>query len=335
MLWRCPEHHGSLATRAQELVAGCCGRAFPVLDGIPDFRIMQNAWVDAEEDRQRARELIAAVAEDDVAGSVRFVFARRTGWSEEMVAHRAGQVLAAADRLHAELTGWLAPVARHDGPILDLGCGPGMLLAALQGQRTTVGIDVSLEWLVVARRLSLASGVRAHLAAGYAEALPLASGSIGGVCALDVLEHVGDQAATVREVNRVLMPGGVFAAATPNRFSLASEPHVNLWGVGWLPRAWQSAYVRRRSGLSYAFTRLLSARELRALLHDHSSLHGTVEPAAVPPTEIERMGGRRRALARAYNGLIVLSGVRSLARGVGPFFHLIAVKDRATEPGHS
>lgn len=328
--WCCPQHHGAVEPDGGAFVARCCQRRFPVVGGIPDFRVALGSWLDVEEDRRRAEELLAAVPEEDVAGSVRFVFARRPGWTPELIERRVEQVLSAPARLRAECEGWLRPACEQDGPILDLGCGPGMLLAALRGRPLVIGVDVSLEWLVVARRMSRAAGVEAQLAAGLAEALPLAAGSVGAVCALDVLEHVGDQAAMVRETDRILRVGGVLVAATPNRFSLAAEPHVNVWGVGWLPRAWQAAYVTRRSGHPYAFTRLLSAREIAALLRDHSSLRGTPQPAAIPAAELGRMRGRRRVLAVAYNRLVTLPGARSLARHLGAFFHLVAYKERAT-----
>jgi SAM-dependent methyltransferase len=156
---------------------------------------------------------------------------------------------------------------------------------------------------------------------------------------MDVLEHVGDQAAMVRETDRVLAPGGVFAAATPNRYSLAAEPHVYLWGVGWLPRAWQKAYVRRRSTLSYDFTRLLSINELRDLIVRHSSLHAMIDPAPVPASELRRFSRRRRVLGEIYNGLLAFPPFRAAARRVGPFFHLTAVKPalqaRADSSAHS
>lgn len=208
-----------------------------------------------------------------------------------------------------------------------------MLLAATGKMRKVIGLDVSLEWLVVADRLARAAGVIPTLAAGHAEALPLANESIGAVAALDVLEHVGDQEATIREVDRVLAPQGILVAATPNRFSLAAEPHVGIWGVGWLPRAWQAAYVRRRTGMSYAYTRLLSARELRSMLRQNSSLVGRPVPAPVPAGELSRMSRRRRTLAKAYNTLLGWGTFAALASGLGPFFHLTATKPGPARAG--
>ena len=329
MIWCCPLHHGDLTRNGSRLVAACCGLEFPVVAGIPDLRTTHVAWVDFDADRRRAEELSRAVSDDDVEGSVRWVFAQRENWTPDMVNRRTAQVLGGVTRLRDECAGWLALSLTGSQPLLDLGCGPGTYLGALKGDRPLLGIDVSLEWLVVARRLAAASRVEVQLAAGQAESLPLRAGSLGSVVAMDVLEHVGDQAALIREVDRVLAPGGVFAAATPNRYSLAAETHVNLWGVGWLPRAWQKAYVRWRAGLPYDFTRLLSAGELRRLIESQSSLRAAIEPAPVPAAELQRFSRRRRWLGESYNRLLALSPFRAAARMVGPFFHLTAVKPTA------
>ncbi len=69
-------------------------------------------------------------------------------------------------------TRWLEPCVSR-GIFLDLGCGPGMLLAAAAEEGYQgIGVDVSLVWLVVAHRLIEARGGRPVLAAALAEALP-------------------------------------------------------------------------------------------------------------------------------------------------------------------
>jgi len=185
---------------------------------------------------------------------------------------------------------------------------------------------VSLEWLVVARRICSAAGVSVDLAAALGEALPLRSGSIGVVSALDVIEHVGDQAAMVREIDRVLQPGGVFCGATPNRFSLGAEPHVGVWGVGWLPRSSQARYVRWRTGLSYDFNTLLSHGEITQLFRHNASFTPRIVAAPIPQTDLQRFEFRRKALARGYNCLLRLPPFQALARNLGAFFQLLGTK---------
>lgn len=329
MSWCCPHHHGELRPDGSALYAACCGRRFPVVAGIPDLRVDRAAWVDVEEDRRAAVELEGSVPAGDVEGSIRWVFGRRPGWTPEMVARRTRLILDSAERLREESAGWLAPVVEADGCLLDVGCGAGAFLAVQSPDRPLAGVDISLEWLVVARRLLAAAGVEAHLAAAHAEALPLAAWSVGSAVALDVIEHVGDQVRTFAEIDRVLAPGGMLGAATPNRFSLAAEPHVGVWGVGWLPRGWQEGYVRRRTGLRYDFARLLSHAELRRMLRRHTTLRARVEPASIPGIEIRHFRTRRKLLARLYNGLLTMGTFRAAARRVGPFFHLIAQKPPA------
>ena len=84
--------------------------------------------------------------------------------------------------------------------------------------------------------------------------------------AVSLLEHASDAAAVVKECARVTKNGGRTFVLTTNRFSIAPEPHVRVWGVGFLPRSWMPAYVKWRRGIAYENKRLLSIFELRRFL---------------------------------------------------------------------
>ena len=242
------------------------------------------------------------------------------------VERRTRQVLAAPNRLRREIGGWLNE-ATAPTPFLDLGCGPGMLLAAAAAEnRVGIGIDVSMVWLVAAQRLIRSYGGEPVLAAGFAEALPLPDESLGGVVSLDVVEHVGDQITFLKEIDRVTARGGVFALATPNRFSVAAEPHVHVWGVGLVPRRWQRRYAEWWSGSSYAFTRLLSTWEMRAMIRRHTGFSPQLQVPPIPPEEIAASSPRRAVLARLYNGVIRFRVARAMALATGPFFRVAARK---------
>lgn len=326
MIWCCPRCRGELADEGSALRCEGCSARYEVIAGIPDFRDDAPTWIDVRRDREAARALAARADADGVAGLralVRAVFGQREGAMSEQVADlRTSQVLDAPARLRVEVGGWLDGVAR--GTFLDLGCGPGMLLAAaaLHGRRG-IGVDVCLTWLVVASRLIALHGGVPVLAAAFAEALPLADRSVDGVVALDVVEHVADPVPFLREIDRVTAPGGALALATPNRFSLAAEPHVFVWGVGWLPRRWQCRYVRWRSGKPYDYVRLLSPWELRRLVGRHTAFSSRLLVPPVPDVEIARFPARRAALARAYNRIAGAWWSRPAALGVGPFFRLV------------
>jgi len=94
--------------------------------------------------------------------------------------------------------------------ILDLGCGPGNTLRRLMRWGTVVGSDFSLDALAFAQT----KGVSRVLSCD-STALPFAAESFDCVVALDMLEHVEDDEGSMREIRRVLRPGGVFLFTVP------------------------------------------------------------------------------------------------------------------------
>ena len=105
------------------------------------------------------------------------------------------------------------------GPVLDLGCGTGGNLAHLFGgtRRTLLGLDREPVALAhCARRTAHVSGPDAwKLLRAEGCRLPLADGSVAVISAFDLLEHLPDDAACLREIARVLAPGGQLIASVP------------------------------------------------------------------------------------------------------------------------
>jgi SAM-dependent methyltransferase len=250
------------------------------------------------------------------------IFARRR-WNAETKALRVRQTLASPNKLRPELEGWLRRCLASDGILLDIGCGAGGLLTAAASMGYAgAGIDASMPLLIAAKRMIEAHGGTATLACAYAESLPLTSDSVSAVTMYDLIEHVDDPERVVTEACRVVRPGGYLAISTPNRFSLAAEPHVFLWGVGWLPRRLQEPYVRLR-GRAYRGTRLLSALEMARLLQHHE-LEFELRVPPVPDEEIQHFGARRATLARLYNRVAAQPISRKALLGIGPFFQVMA-----------
>lgn len=325
MIWVCPRCHGALSTVQAGLRCKVCSSTYEVIDGIPELRVAGASWIDFEDDLKLARRLAASNL--PLAEMVREVYATRPNWDADRVNTRTRQVLEAPERLRQDVTGWLAPVLAGNDPYLDLGCGAGMLLAA--GHRAGyngVGIDVSMTWLVVAKRLIAASGARPILAAALGEALPLKDGAVGAVVSLDVIEHVNDPDNYLREISRVTRPGGGLALSTPNRYSLTAEPHVFVWGVGWLPQNWQRPYVRWRSGKDYDDTRLMSSLALRKRLRRNSDFKVRIDIPTVPAEHIANFAPAKANIARFYNKLTSSRLLRPLFLGIGPFFQITGTK---------
>src|ERR1043166_7262238 len=102
--------------------------------------------------------------------------------------------------------------------ILDVGCGTGANLQMLAKFGVAEGVDVSKEALEFCRARGLAK-----VRQGAAEALPFEDASFDVVTGLDVVEHLDDDVAGLKEMRRVLRPGG--------RALLFVPAFMFLWGV--------------------------------------------------------------------------------------------------------
>lgn len=98
---------------------------------------------------------------------------------------------------------------RGPGPLLDLGCGTGGVLMHLSEFGQAYGMDPSPE----AAKYCSERGLCITLGSGME--LPYRDETFGTVLALDVIEHVEDDVAILREVRRVLKPGGVVIITVP------------------------------------------------------------------------------------------------------------------------
>jgi SAM-dependent methyltransferase len=97
-----------------------------------------------------------------------------------------------------------------DARLLDCGCGGGALLAALSERGWEVGVDVAAAALALTRDRGLSRLVQSD-----AQAIALRSDTFDAATLCDVLEHVEDDDGALREVVRVLKPGGIVIASFP------------------------------------------------------------------------------------------------------------------------
>lgn len=324
MIWRCPRCQSKLIAQEHSLQCTSCNSGYEVIDGIPDLRVDVDSWIDFQTDLDLARTL--AATELTLEEMIRAVYSARPDWDAARITRRTREVLAAPRQMSEQVAGWLArPTSK--GPILDLGCGNGpMVVALLSAGRECVGIDVSMTWLIVAQRMVRDAGYAPVLAAAVAEALPFENESLASVVSLDVIEHVRDVPRYMREIDRVVRPGGFVALSTPNRYSLSAEPHVFVWGVGWIPRRWQKQFVRWRSGKTYDDTILRSHAELMDLIKRNSTFAVSTIIPRIQTHHIQNFSWAKAAIANLYNWLVGLPATRIIFRVVGPFFQIVGVK---------
>lgn len=130
----------------------------------------------------------------------------------------SGYPAAGYESEHASWRHWVEHLAGARGPgarWLDLGCAYGYLVAeARAGGFASVGVDVSAYALGRTRTDTPAAAGR--LARGLLETLPFADATFDVVSAFDVLEHLLEPEPALREIQRVLRPGGLLVGATPD-----------------------------------------------------------------------------------------------------------------------
>lgn len=136
--------------------------------------------------------------------------------------YRTRDVLRRRGLVHAALA------AERGDRVLDVGCGPGFyvieLLETVGPGGSVVGVDVSPDMLAVAaKRAERHANVEFHK--GQATALPVADESFDRAVSVQVLEYVEDVPAALREMHRVLRPGG----------------RLVLWDVDWGTVSWHAA----------------------------------------------------------------------------------------------
>jgi SAM-dependent methyltransferase len=111
--------------------------------------------------------------------------------------------------------------------VVEVGCGLGIDGSRfLEGGANYVGIDLSQGAVRTARRTFDLLGLKGTILRGDATALPIASASADFVYALGVLHYVPDTAKAVREIHRVLRPGGRCLVMLYHRRSL--NYYVNI-----------------------------------------------------------------------------------------------------------
>jgi ubiquinone/menaquinone biosynthesis C-methylase UbiE len=123
--------------------------------------------------------------------------------------------------------GYLLPSLRPGLDLLDVGCGPGTItvdLAARVAPGRVVGIDVSAEPLVEAREAAGRAGVEVTFEVGDVYALAAADASFDVVHAHQVLQHLTDPVAALREMARVCRPGGVIAVRDVDYGAFITHP---------------------------------------------------------------------------------------------------------------
>lgn len=128
-------------------------------------------------------------------------------------------------------------------PILDLGCGEGLFAKMVFTERIDTGVDPNRRELERAREL----GAYVELIQCYGHQIPKPDASYRTVFSNSVLEHIEEVRPVLREIHRVLAPGGRFhfTAPSPNfeRYNWTSTLLAGL-GLTSLDARWRAFFNR-------------------------------------------------------------------------------------------
>jgi len=127
---------------------------------------------------------------------------------------------------------WMRKTLRPGQRVVEIACGSGRQTVPLTGHGCDVlGLDLSEEMLILARRKVLASGGAVDFVVGSADALPLASEAFDSAVIYGSLHHFPDAPKACSEAGRVMRKGASFYMLEPHDSAL--RPIFD-----WTMRAW-------------------------------------------------------------------------------------------------
>lgn len=142
---------------------------------------------------------------------------------------------------------WLYPRLRRElqGRVLDVGCGIGDFLDSYPG---AVGVDINARAVDWCRRKGLDARQM------EVDHLPFDDASFQGVVLDNVLEHVKDPTELLKEIRRVLVPGGRLVVGVPGPRGYAADPdHKVFYDEPGLDTVLATAHFGKRGSFHMPF----------------------------------------------------------------------------------
>lgn len=234
----------------------------------------------------------------------------------------------------------LAKKARIDGAqALDIGAGSGGIAIALAEAGASVDAvepdPVRFRW---ATERIAGHGVPVRLSSSSGESLPFDAATFDLVILDSVIEHVENPRRVIREVARVLRPGGIAYLVSPNKlsaFNILRDPHYEMFGVVLLPHLLGKLYVERVRRVDRGYwvyliptKRWLVSNLAREGLRAEQMVPDSFEKLTAPGAPFR--GPRPvRLVARAAVRLGMASILQKVALAQYPTFIFLGEKDEA------
>jgi len=219
-----------------------------------EVRFLAKFWADPELEREFSRSYFFGADETErirelLAGDETYYLAYKT---------------ANLARIE-EVAAFVAERVPAGSRVLDVGCGMGQLAHALARRGHSVtGIDINRVGIEMGRAILGELGSSVEIGIGDALAIPRGDASVDAVVSCDVIEHLPEQGRFLRELLRVLRPGGTAFIHTDNDVRVRIGVGLRrLSGLlrGRRPGAWRHAWA----GLEGGHCALTTPRRLRSI----------------------------------------------------------------------
>ena len=146
----------------------------------------------------------------------------------------------------------IKPLISRSSNVLELGCANGSAFPLLRRYfNDVVGVDLNEESIKIARGFNYTCEV------GFIEKLPFYDSAFDVVLSRHVLEHTVDPALALKEISRVLRPGGITANITPHYFPDPEPAHLSQLTLD----QWLSIYKETRFQIISSYIGFFNAKE--------------------------------------------------------------------------
>jgi 2-polyprenyl-3-methyl-5-hydroxy-6-metoxy-1,4-benzoquinol methylase len=300
-----------------------CLRAFPILFGIPDFRLRSDRYLSLADEREKAARLHAFSQEASFEETLNYYYTitddvtvERARVYASYVQHGQGRAALAIEDMGRAPAGSI---------LLDAGCGGGGGVEAAHGRfDRVVGLDVALRWLVIAQKRLKELAIDATLVCADLEAPPFPNETFSHILAIDVIEHVENRLGALAAMRNMLRQDGLVWLSAANRRWLGPHPSVGLWAAGFIPPRLRARIFRRRGYDPLRHVTDVSPSELRQACADAALMAVSLAARRVDAGQLSGRTASVRLLVEVYGVLRRTPFLGALLTAWGPAFQLLA-----------
>ena len=314
----CPRCKKDLHSHDNKFHCVACKSDYPIIAGIPDFRIFEDPYLTFEEDSSRTQIVLDAIDKYPLRELLTYY------WSFSDVTPPYLREKFVENAMRGESRGkrlfdLILNNKKSAKSFIEIGCGTGNLLTtAVQNVDHVVGTDIAMRWLHLSRRRFQDMGLEVPaLVCCCAEALPFKENSFDSAIMASTFEFLKQPDEALQELSRTMTSDGHAVINTVNRFSLTTNPYAHLWGVGFLAKSLQIKYVRKRRDASFENITLFSFRNIKKTTKKYFA-QIKIELADISDKTLNTLPIKSQALVKLYRILKKIPLLNYLLKQVTP-----------------